>query len=99
MHIVWIFFSIFACDIFWNIVHRPGPIKRDKRNNVFKRIRFHFAQHIAHTGTFQLKNADSVATPQKLKSRRIIQRQIVDINVYTSASKQLDRFFKHGQRF
>ena len=59
--------------------HRPRPVERDERSNVFERGRRERAQQRAHRPTFELEHADGVAASEHLERRGVVERNAVDV--------------------
>ena len=99
IEVIEFFLALFTGDIKRDIIHRARAIERHQSDNVFEFIRFHFAQHVAHAGAFQLKHADRIAAAHQLIGRLIIERQTIDIDTDAGLRQQLDCFFQNGQGF
>ena len=79
------FLAVHAPDIVRDEIHRPGTIKRHHGNHVLQTSRLHGAQKAAHARALDLKDAGHVATPQQLKTGRVIGTDVVQVqfNVVT----------------
>ena len=73
-------FAVPALDEIGNQVHRPGPVKRDQRGDVFDGTDLEFAAQIAHPAGFQLENADGVGLVEQVVGFGVVERQVVNRN-------------------
>ena len=67
MEIVDLLGAVLAGGVARDVVHRPGPIKRNKRDDVLELVGLELAQNIAHAGAFQLKHAGDIRARQHLE--------------------------------
>ena len=91
--------TIFAVNIFRNIFHRPRPVERDKRNNIFQRIGLHGSQSRTHARAFQLKHTDCRALTQHFKGLFIVNRQLRHIYRNACLFNQSKRPLNYRQSF
>ncbi len=50
-----------------DVLHRPGAVEGDGRNDVLKGLGAHLRQHLAHPGAFHLKDADRLASSNQVE--------------------------------
>src|SRR5262249_35848523 len=70
-----------AGDVAGNVVHRPGAVESDHRNNVLEPVRLQLAQYIAHARTFELEYAGRFGTAKHLIRLLVVERDTSDIEL------------------
>ena len=100
MHIIRIRLAFLDFDVTGDVIHRAGPVKSDKGNDIFEPVWLHAHQGRAHTRTFNLKHAGCLAFTQDLIGFTIIQRHLQDIDILAFGTLDIfNRFLHHGHRF
>lgn len=61
--------------------HRAGAIQREHGHDVFEAGGLHAAQQIAHGAAVELEHAEGVAARQQLVGGRIVERQMIHIQI------------------
>ena len=76
---------------------RPRTIQRVQGHQVFEPVGRELADQRAHAAALQLEHADGVALPQHLVGRRVVQREVVDVDGRAPVRQQPDRVLDDGQ--
>ena len=92
MGIVDLRLTMLAIDV---VIHgprlqRPRPEQGDQRNNVVDLIWQQAPDQISHPPGFKLKYTDSFSTPEQLECRRIVERDVMNIDrLYIRAGRAI----------
>ena len=75
MQVVRLLAPMLAVVVARDVVHRPGSVERDERDEVLEAIGLHLAQRIAHPGAFHLEHARRIAAAEHLVGLPVVERQ------------------------
>ena len=81
-----------------DIVHRPGPVESDKRDNIAEVGWPHARQSPPHALRFQLEYADRVAALEQLVDGRIVPAKLLEVDVNALLGEQALALLEDGQR-
>ena len=73
------FARVLSRDECWDQLHRTWAKKRVRRDEIFQPIRLHLRHESLHTAGFKLKNAVRIATTEKRKDARIVERDAIKV--------------------
>ena len=65
----------------------PGPVQRERGDQVLEAVRLHAREQLAHAAAFELEDADRVAARDQAVGRRIVERQRRDVDVACRSSR------------
>ncbi len=85
-------------DVARDVLHRPGAVERDDRDDVLEAVGAQLFQHVAHALAFDLEHPDRVAAAQELEGRPVVERQGREIERDAARGQQLQAARQHGQR-
>ena len=74
-------FAVHARDVIGDEGHRAGAVKRHHCDNVFHRLGFHLHHVARHPRSFDLEKSCGIARAHQGKGFRIIQRNIVQVEL------------------
>ena len=75
---------LFALDELRNVVHGTGAIEGVHGDKILKHTWFQLTQVLLHPWRFKLEGTDGVAGTIQLVSGGVINRDVVNVNIYTS---------------
>ena len=84
---------------FWNVIHRAGTVQGHHGDDVFKAIRPHLAQGVAHARAFKLENTNCLAVGDQIVGRGIVQGYAVEIKLRHPGADHIHGPVQHGQSF
>src|SRR5215208_7725293 len=99
MEIIGLFLSALTRHEARYVVHRSRAVKRYDSDNIFNAVSVHFAKHVTHSGTFQLKHTDGIAMTQHFISSRVIERHAPNVEARHAISDQRLGLFYNRQGF
>src|SRR5829696_2924435 len=99
MQIIGLFIAAFARHEARYIVHRSRPIQRNDGNNILDAVGVHLAQHVAHSGAFQLEHADRIAMTEHFISSKVIEGHAPNVEARHAISDQCLSLFDNCQSF
>jgi len=74
-------FTVHAIDVVGNFFHGPGPKKRHHVDDIRQVVRFHLHDVSGHAAAFQLEQAGGAPLADKLECLRVIQGNIVQVEL------------------
>ena len=98
MQIFRLLVAVLAGAIGRDVGHRARAIQRHQRDDVFEPVGAHVDQRPPHARAFHLEHADDVAAGQHLITRRVVDRQRVQVDMDVALLEQLHRDVERGQR-
>ena len=88
VQVVDLLFTVLAADVGRDVLHRARAVEGHDSNNVLEAVGPQLAQHVAHTGGFQLEDADGLRPAQHFEHLGIIQRNAIDVEIRLEAPDQ-----------
>jgi len=67
-------------------VERPGPVERDERHQILEAVRREDLDQLAHARRLHLEHARRVGAPEHLVHGRVIERDVIDVQIDVSAA-------------
>ena len=67
---------VLSRHVMLDVLHRPGAVERDHRDDVLETVRLQTLENITHASRFKLEHADSVTSRQHLERLFVIKRQL-----------------------
>ena len=87
-----------AGDVTGNVVHRPGAIERDERDDVLDTVRLEAAERVPHACTFQLEDAHRSTAAQHIVGRLVVERDRGEVDLDPGLAQNFARIVEHGER-
>ncbi len=73
-----------------DVLHRPRPVERDERDQVFELGRAHLAERLAHARRLELEDAGRLAAGEHLVDLFVVERQLRDVDAAGELGRLLD---------
>ena len=91
--------AVLALDVLGDVLHRPGPVERVHRHEIFDPVGLKRAQMLLHPVGFELEESRRVAPREDGEGLGVVERNRLD--VHRLAARLLDArqaLLEHGQR-